>query len=116
MEPHSILQEHTLVLAGEEVQSGTVWQGWPNRSQVALKEHRQHVNAILDKVSTLRRHELRSQPSFAVKPTRALSPSVSVYGAVDEEAHVILSTQNDSIVRKNSSKLLLAERQPLLPK
>ena len=28
MEKHSIMLEHTLVLSGESVDSGSVWQGW----------------------------------------------------------------------------------------
>ena len=51
MEPHSIMLEHTLVLAGEAVDIGSVWQGWPSRSQVSLDVHRESIrrqfNSIL---------------------------------------------------------------------
>lgn len=60
MEPHSILLEHTLVLAGEQVEAGSVWQGWPSRSQVSLKAYRQQVNYNLDQVSMQTIRTLRS--------------------------------------------------------
>lgn len=49
MECRSMLLEHTLVLAGETVESGTVWQGWPSDSQKSLNSHRSRVKALLDK-------------------------------------------------------------------
>jgi acetyltransferase-like isoleucine patch superfamily enzyme len=49
MEEKSILLEHTLVLAGEVAESGSVWQGWPSISQQNLIVHRQRVSAALDK-------------------------------------------------------------------
>ena len=36
MDAHSIMLEHTLVMAGETVDIGSVWQGWPSRSQVRV--------------------------------------------------------------------------------
>ena len=44
-----MLLEHTLVLAGETVECGTAWQGWPSASQRSLNSHRSHVKALLDK-------------------------------------------------------------------
>ena len=48
MDPHSILKEHTLVLAGECVESGRVWQGWPSSKQSSLEMHREDVKQTLD--------------------------------------------------------------------
>lgn len=48
MEPHAVMQEHTLVLAGETVDSGSVWQGWPSKSQTSLESHRQVMQSLLD--------------------------------------------------------------------
>lgn len=33
MQAHALLREHTLVMAGETVDIGSVWQGWPTRKQ-----------------------------------------------------------------------------------
>jgi hypothetical protein len=49
MEPASILREHTLVMAGEIVDSGSVWQGWPSQSQLDLETHRRQLTAQLSK-------------------------------------------------------------------
>lgn len=48
-EPHSILKEHTLVLAGENVDSGQVWQGWPSASSLPLTNHRAELIKMLEK-------------------------------------------------------------------
>jgi hypothetical protein len=40
MENRSILLEHSLVLSGEIVDFGSVWQGWPNASQTSLENYR----------------------------------------------------------------------------
>jgi hypothetical protein len=114
MEAHTILMEHTLVLAGEEVQAGTVWQGWPNRSQTALKEHRAKINRLLDEVSMQRIAEFRSQ-----SVSRPVGRNTG-YGAMDIEQ----GEQDDSNVRllasADDSRLDHAkggsERQPLLGK
>ena len=51
MEPYSILQEHTLVLAGESVDVGSVWQGWPSSGAQRLEDYRaalrRHLEVIL---------------------------------------------------------------------
>lgn len=31
MAPYSVLREHTLVMAGDQVDPGSAWQGWPSR-------------------------------------------------------------------------------------
>lgn len=49
MEARSILREHTLVLAGETVESGSVWQGWPSSTQESLGIHRSRVKRLLDR-------------------------------------------------------------------
>lgn len=48
MEKHSILLEHTLVLAGENVDSGFVWQGWPSSTTLTLSAHRDMVTKAVD--------------------------------------------------------------------
>ncbi len=68
MEGRSVLLEHTLVLAGETVECGAVWQGWPSASQRSLAGHRSHSKALLDK--SLRfglRSEHSSEHSFERK-------------------------------------------------
>lgn len=47
MQPHSILLEHTLVMAGESVESEIVWQGWPNRVQYSLWDYRLYMSELL---------------------------------------------------------------------
>jgi hypothetical protein len=51
----SAMLEHTLVLAGECVDSGTVWQGWPSKKQIPLLEYRNSVRKMLDDVHRQRR-------------------------------------------------------------
>lgn len=46
LDAHSVLLEHTLVMAGEVVESGTVWQGWPARSRRSLVQHRAEVKPL----------------------------------------------------------------------
>jgi hypothetical protein len=70
MESHSILLEHTLVLAGEVVSVGSVWQGWPTRTQLGLKDYRSTINRILDRISYRYRLEYASSAS---RPMSALS-------------------------------------------
>ena len=48
MESHSMMLEHTLVMAGECVDEGTVWQGWPSKRQFPLHHHRSNVRKHLD--------------------------------------------------------------------
>jgi hypothetical protein len=43
MDAHSVLLEHTLVMAGEVVDCGAVWQGWPANSRQSLTRHRAEV-------------------------------------------------------------------------
>lgn len=106
MEAHSILLEHTLVLAGEQVESGSVWQGWPNRSQVPLKDHRAKVTAILNEVSVQRVAELRSQPPKTV--------ATAGYGTV-EDVEAGKSAVDDDVV-SHGKRGSNGERQPLLKK
>ena len=57
MENHSMMLEHTLVMAGECVDEGTVWQGWPSKRQYPAHEHRAALRAHLDALA--RRHRSR---------------------------------------------------------
>lgn len=47
MENNSILLEHTLVISGERVDAGAVWQGWPSQVHYPLGEHRIGLNNLL---------------------------------------------------------------------
>lgn len=49
MSDFSIMQEHTLVLAGDTVDSGSVWQGWPSHQITPLEIYRQSVIHLIDK-------------------------------------------------------------------
>jgi len=48
---NSMMLEHTLVMAGETVDMGSVWQGWPSSSSTSLFAHRQKVAKLLDQVA-----------------------------------------------------------------
>ena len=39
MGSYSILREHTLVMAGDSVDSATVWQGWPATNSLTLEQY-----------------------------------------------------------------------------
>jgi hypothetical protein len=47
MENYSILLEHTLVISGEVVDEGMVWQGWPSIVHYPLREHRDGLTHLL---------------------------------------------------------------------
>ena len=47
MESNSILLEHTLVISGDRVDAGTVWQGWPSQVHYPLGEHRTGLTNLL---------------------------------------------------------------------
>jgi carbonic anhydrase/acetyltransferase-like protein (isoleucine patch superfamily) len=47
MDAHSVLLEHTLVMAGEVVDCGTVWQGWPTSNRRSLSQYRAEVRTVL---------------------------------------------------------------------
>jgi carbonic anhydrase/acetyltransferase-like protein (isoleucine patch superfamily) len=48
MDSYSILLEHTLVLAGDVVDSGSVLQGWPSNNHIYLAHHRERMKLLLD--------------------------------------------------------------------
>ena len=54
MDDHSVMLEHTLALAGEVVDSGMVWQGWPCTKQFSLESHRRSVRTHLDDLADKR--------------------------------------------------------------
>lgn len=47
MEDNSILLEHTLVISGDRVDAGSVWQGWPSQIHHPLAEHRAGLTNLL---------------------------------------------------------------------
>ena len=60
MDAHSMLLEHTLVMAGETVDCGSVWQGWPTRSQITLLKHRSTSHQQLSILNKLYLTEMKS--------------------------------------------------------
>ena len=56
MEDHTLLREHTLVLAGESVDRCAAWQGWPADRQQPLEQFRSDARRLLD--VCVRRHFL----------------------------------------------------------
>eukprot|EP01038_Epipyxis_sp_PR26KG_P009637 gene9637-12976_t len=48
MEAESMLLEHTLVMSGEVVDTGSVWQGWPSRAQMTRAQHRRNIDQCLE--------------------------------------------------------------------
>ena len=51
MSDYSIMLEHTLVLAGDIVDSGAVWQGWPSSTHISLERHRKTLMSLINKVA-----------------------------------------------------------------
>jgi hypothetical protein len=47
MDDHSIMLEHTLVLSGETVDTGSVWQGWPAGKKFFLEDYRIDMSRVL---------------------------------------------------------------------
>jgi hypothetical protein len=76
MENHSMMLEHTLVMAGECVDEGTVWQGWPSKRQYPASEHRAALRAQLDALA--RRHR-----------SRRAAGGASAAAAVDDDECVV---------------------------
>lgn len=117
MQDHSILQEHTLVLAGEEVEAGSVWQGWPTRTQISLKEHRANIQEILDELSLRLVQENQSAPSSTVKASDKKG-----YGAIaDEESNLrLLDDEEEDKKSKGRARASSgggsSEQKPLLGK
>jgi hypothetical protein len=53
MKPYSILLEGSLVMTGEVIESGYVWQGWPCRQQYTMEEYLDTMEKKLRSVSAL---------------------------------------------------------------
>jgi hypothetical protein len=49
MSDYSVMQEHTLVLAGDTVDSGSVWQGWPSHQITPLEIYRKQVIQLVNR-------------------------------------------------------------------
>jgi hypothetical protein len=49
MSDFSIMQEHTLVLAGDTVDSGSAWQGWPSHQITPLEIYRKYVIHLVNR-------------------------------------------------------------------
>ncbi len=47
MDDYSIMLEHTLVLSGETVDTGSVWQGWPAGKKFFLEDYRSDMRRVL---------------------------------------------------------------------
>ena len=98
MDAHSMLLEHTLVMAGETVDCGSVWQGWPTRSQIALLKHRSTSHQQL---SILNKLYLTEMKTFSVLDDNNIHDGDD--NGDDENA-------------KQKSKSICNESQPLLNK
>lgn len=48
--------EHTLVLSGETVDTGSVWQGWPALKRFSLQDYRRDMRRVLTETFFRRRH------------------------------------------------------------
>ena len=48
MEDQCVLLEHTLVLSGEVLSYGSVWQGWPSEVHMPLKDYYDHMASLLE--------------------------------------------------------------------
>mmetsp|Transcript_1799 Transcript_1799/g.2830 ORF Transcript_1799/g.2830 Transcript_1799/m.2830 type:complete len:1652 (-) Transcript_1799:132-5087(-) len=61
MADHSIMLEHTLVLAGDCIDTGSVWQGWPSCTHNSLDVYRKNVMRMVDQetVRSQMRHPAR---------------------------------------------------------
>jgi hypothetical protein len=98
MEDHSILLEHTLVLAGETVDSGSVWQGWPSQVHYPIGEHRAGLTNLLStkdlelmsiflstnsasSLSALKRKKRRQRADRGVSSASSLVSQISAKGA-----------------------------------
>jgi len=53
MDAHSMLLEHTLILAGDSVDSMTVWQGWPSKTRKSMKQHRKELFSLLHRLNEM---------------------------------------------------------------
>jgi hypothetical protein len=69
MEAHSMMQEHTLVMSGEMVDEGTLWQGWPCLTQLPIEDHRRRLTACFKEMQaarTFQRAQLRQEEDRAL--------------------------------------------------
>ena len=98
MDAHSMLLEHTLVMAGETVDCGSVWQGWPTRSQITLLKHRSTSHQQL---SILNKLYLTEMKSFSVLDDNNIGDD---------------RDDDDDRDQSNRSKAIPNESQPLLSK
>ena len=63
MDDHSILLEHTLILAGDCVDTQTVWQGWPSKVSKSLKQHQDDLVRLFAGHRIINRIRLRDSRS-----------------------------------------------------
>jgi hypothetical protein len=63
MDDHSILLEHTLILAGDTVDTRTVWQGWPSKVSKSLKQHEDGLVRLFARHRIINRIRLRDSRS-----------------------------------------------------
>lgn len=78
MDAHSILLEHTLVLAGETVECGSVWQGWPSQTQISLTKHRQLLSQKLNTVARAKMQRLASKVKISMADAVAAADPLPV--------------------------------------
>jgi len=103
-ESHSILKEHTLVLAGENVDSGQVWQGWPSTSSLPLTHHRAELIKMLEKEL----FDLSNRDKKQKQEIRMLKRAEMMGGGVSFQEVEIQDAE------KGESKTRITEKEPLL--
>ena len=107
-ESHSILKEHTLVLAGENVDSGQVWQGWPSVSSLPLTSHRAELIKMLEKEL----FDLANRDKKQKQEIRMLKRAELVGGGLSSVSFQEVEIQD---LEKNDGKSRgVLEKEPLL--
>lgn len=104
MENHSAMLEHTLVLAGETVDNGKVWQGWPSATQLSLNAYREALrDAVLEVSRRAQRQAL--QQSARKKSAEKLNKGESA----DSERQPLLPVSGSTNVNYSSNTTVVKE-------
>jgi hypothetical protein len=97
MEDHSIMLEHTLVLSGETVDKGKVWQGWPAGKKFLLEEYREDLRRALTEAYFKRLHTPRvGAPIISLNSSSSGSPGTP--DTSNEHSHLASLCSSDCLV------------------
>jgi hypothetical protein len=111
MEPFSILQEHTLVLAGESVDVGSVWQGWPSSGAQRLEDYRSALRRHLEVIL----HHQACYEEAEVDLGSSLNSSHHNLLALGDSTVPLSTTERTSVTRTKSNSFDAGStRSPLL--